>query len=249
MTSTRLRIDNYRGVPVPRSLGLALAAVAVLWTAGVASVRDVGAPGWGALVGCLLVFAAGFLDDLVGAGPRGVRNHARALADGRVTTGLLKAVVAVGAAAVMVALEPARPVTVRLAGIVLIAGSANVWNGLDVRPGRALKAFLPAALAFLLFGELWLAPAVLGLLVAALVVLPLDLGERAMLGDGGANLLGFAAGLGLYLVLPGWGVVVAAALAVALNVMAETVTLSRTIDAVAPLRWVDRLGRRPEPAN
>jgi hypothetical protein len=150
---------------------------------------------------------------------------------------------------VIVALEPARPATVRLAGIVLIAGSANVWNGLDVRPGRALKAFLPAALAFLLFGELWLAPAVLGLFVAALVVLPLDLGERAMLGDGGANLLGAAAGLGLYLVLPGWGVVVAAALAVALNVTAETITLSRTIDAVAPLRWVDRLGRRPEPAS
>jgi hypothetical protein len=196
-----------------------------------------------------LVFAAGFLDDLVGAGPRGVRNHVRALADGRVTTGLLKAVVAFGAAVVIVALEPARPATVRLAGIVLIAGSANVWNGLDVRPGRALKAFLPAALAFLLFGELWLAPAVLGLFVAALVVLPLDLGERAMLGDGGANLLGAAAGLGLYLVLPGWGVVVAAALAVALNVTAETITLSRTIDAVAPLRWVDRLGRRPEPAS
>ncbi|HSL15078.1 MAG TPA: hypothetical protein VK962_02255 [Actinomycetota bacterium] len=249
MTSIRLRVDNYRGVPVPRSLGLALAAAAVLGTAGVASVRDVGAPGWGALVGCLLVFAAGFLDDLVGAGPRGVRNHVRALADGRVTTGLLKAVVAFGAAVVIVALEPARPATVRLAGIVLIAGSANVWNGLDVRPGRALKAFLPAALAFLLFGELWLAPAVLGLFVAALVVLPLDLGERAMLGDGGANLLGAAAGLGLYLVLPGWGVVVAAALAVALNVTAETITLSRTIDAVAPLRWVDRLGRRPEPAS
>jgi len=70
-----------------------------------------------------------------------------------------------------------------------------------------------------------------------------------MLGDGGANLLGAAAGLGLYLVLPGWGVVVAAALAVALNVTAETITLSRTIDAVAPLRWVDRLGRRPEPAS
>jgi hypothetical protein len=31
--------------------------------------------------------------------------------------------------------------------------------------------------------------------------------------------------------------------AVALNVLAETVTLSRLIDAVAPLRWFDRVGR------
>jgi hypothetical protein len=64
-----------------------------------------------------------------------------------------------------------------------------------------------------------------------------------MLGDGGSNLLGFTAGLGLYLVLPPPGVWVAAGVAVALNVLAETVTLSRLIDAVAPLRWFDRVGR------
>lgn len=239
----RLVVENYRGVPVARSLGLLLAAIATAWTVGVAFVRHVGAPGWGALVGCLLVFAAGFLDDLLGGGPRGLRNHLRALADGHVTTGILKVVVAAGAGAVVVALQPGRPPWVRLTGVVLIAASANVWNGLDVRPGRALKAFVPAALAFLLFGELWLAPVLPGLLVAALVALPLDLRERAMLGDGGANLLGFAAGFGLYLILPGWGVVLAAVVAVGLNLLAETVTLTRAIDAVAPLRWVDRLGR------
>ena len=64
-----------------------------------------------------------------------------------------------------------------------------------------------------------------------------------MLGDGGSNLLGFTAGLGLYLVLPGPWVWVAASVAVALNVLADTVTLSRLIDAVGPLRWFDRLGR------
>jgi hypothetical protein len=36
---------------------------------------------------------------------------------------------------------------------------------------------------------------------------------------------------------------VGAAVAVALNVLAEILTLSRLIDAVAPLRWFDRLGR------
>ena len=66
-----------------------------------------------------------------------------------------------------------------------------------------------------------------------------------MLGDGGANLLGFTIGLGLYLVLPDWGVVVGAAAAVAINAVAETVTLSRVIDAVPPLRWFDGLGRLP----
>jgi hypothetical protein len=31
-----------------------------------------------------------------------------------------------------------------------------------------------------------------------------------------------------------------------LNVLADTVTLSRVIDAVPPLRWFDRLGRAAE---
>jgi UDP-GlcNAc:undecaprenyl-phosphate GlcNAc-1-phosphate transferase len=79
--------------------------------------------------------------------------------------------------------------------------------------------------------------------VAAALVLPLDLRERAMLGDGGANLLGFTVGLGAYLVLPGWAVEVVAVLAVALNVLGDTVSLSRAIDVVPPLRWFDHLGR------
>ncbi len=243
----RLFVENYRGVRVPRTLGLVLVVFAAVGTAGYAAVRDAGAPGWGALAGCSLVFSAGLIDDLAPPGPRGLRNHLRALAAGRMSTGILKVVVATGTAAVVVALEPARPAAVELAGIVLIAGSANVWNGLDVRPGRALKAFVPPAFAFLLAADLALAPAILGLLVGALAALPLDLDERAMLGDGGANLLGFAAGLGLYLALPDPGAYAAAAAAVALNVLAESVSLSRVIDAVPPLRWLDRLGRRPEP--
>jgi hypothetical protein len=41
-------------------------------------------------------------------------------------------------------------------------------------------------------------------------VLPFDLRESAMLGDGGANLLGFAAGIALYGALPDPWVAVAA---------------------------------------
>ena len=39
--------------------------------------------------------------------------------------------------------------------------------------------------------------------------------------------------------------VVAAAIAVVINAVAETVTLSRVIEAVPPLRWFDALGRLP----
>jgi hypothetical protein len=166
------------------------------------------------------------------------------LASGRVTTGVIKVVVVVGSAIVIVAAEPQRTAVARVAGVLLIAGATNVWNGFDVRPARALKfgylALVPTWAAFA-----WpLAPFVPGVALASLLVLPWDAGERAMLGDAGANLLGFAIGLALYLALPAAWVVAAAVVALAANVAADTVTLSRVIDLVAPLRWYDRLGTR-----
>jgi hypothetical protein len=88
-----------------------------------------------------------------------------------------------------------------------------------------------------------LVPPLPGVAAGAALVLAADLRERAVLGDGGSNLLGFVAGLGLYLTLSPRGVWLGAACALALNVLAETLTLSRAIDTIAPLRWYDRLGR------
>lgn len=240
----RLAAENHRGLPVPVALGLVLAAGAIIGTVAVAAGQHVGSGGWVAAGGSLLVAAAGLVDDLNPGGPRGLRGHLRALASFHVTTGVVKLVVVSAVSLVVVSALPSRPLPVLLAGAVAIAACANLWNGLDVVPGRALKAFLPAA------GAIWLAGPALGLaaifpgvVAAAALALPFDLRERAMLGDGGANLLGFTAGLGAYLILPGWAVEVVAGLAVALNVLADTVTLSRAIEAVPPLRWFDRLGR------
>jgi UDP-GlcNAc:undecaprenyl-phosphate GlcNAc-1-phosphate transferase len=241
----RLAVENHRGVLVPRILGIVLAVDAAVWTFVSASVSEVGAAAWGALVGSLLVFTAGLVDDLAQAGPRGLRGHLRSLVAGRVTTGIVKLVVIVGSAVVVVTLQPDRSGYAAVGGVVLLAACANVWNGLDVAPGRALKAFVLPALAFVLWGEISNAPLIPGLLVGAAVVLPFDLRELAMLGDGGANLLGFCAGLAVYDVLPDPWVAVAAAIAVALNVVADTVSFSGVIERTAPLRWVDGLGRRP----
>jgi UDP-GlcNAc:undecaprenyl-phosphate/decaprenyl-phosphate GlcNAc-1-phosphate transferase len=245
----RLAVANYRGVRVGRTLGLWLAAVTAVASLAPALLpdRSVDLPARGLLGGALLAFGAGLVDDLAPAGPRGLRNHLRLLAGGTVTTGVLKLLVAVGAAVVTIALQGSFPPAVRLAGVVLVAGTTNVWNGLDVRPGRALKAFLAvgAACALTLPWSASVMPALVGLLVAgALPALVIDLKERAMLGDSGANLLGFVAGVCLYHALPRSGVVAAAAVAVALNVVAETIGFSTIVEGVPPLQWFDRLGGR-----
>jgi UDP-GlcNAc:undecaprenyl-phosphate GlcNAc-1-phosphate transferase len=198
--------------------------------------------GWGALVATLLVFAAGLVDDLAPAGPRGLRNHLRALATGRASTGIVKLIVIVAAAVVSIALQPRGSGWTRVAGVILVSACANVWNGLDVRPGRAIKFGLVALLG-LVRADLAVLPTLPGVAIGSAAALWFDLNERAMLGDGGANLLGFTIGLGLYVVLPARGVVLAAIVAVAINAIAETTTLSRVIGSVAPLRWFDGLGR------
>ena len=244
----RLTVRNYRGAEVPAVLGIAIAAFGAAAVVSIAAFDSAGIPaqGWVASAAALLVFAAGLVDDLLGAGPRGLRAHLRSLAAGHVSAGILKLFVIAGASVVAVAAASGGAAGVRLAGAVLVAGCANLWNGLDVRPGRAVKFFLLTAISGAMWFPWGVAPFAPGLGIGALLLLPWDVGERAMLGDAGANLLGFALGLGLYHRLTGGWVVVAAALVVTLNVVADTVTLSRVIEAVPPLRWFDRIGRPAE---
>lgn len=224
-------------------LGFVLASGGVISAIVVATVDHVPAAGWIALAGAGLIVGAGLMDDLVPGGPRGLRGHLRALAAGRVTTGVVKLFTIGGVSVVTVAAAPGRSGIARLAGAVLLAAATNLWNALDVRPTRALRfgyLAVPAVGAFA-----WpLGPFVPGVLLASLLVLPWDAGERAMLGDAGSNLLGFTIGLTLYGTLSDGFVALAASLGVALNILADTVTLSRAIDALPPLRWFDRIGTR-----
>ena len=78
------------------------------------------------------IAATGLADDLWSGPERGLLAHLRA----RRTTGVLKlvAIPAVGLLA-----------TRKLSGALLVALAANLWNQLDTKPGRALKAYLLVA--------------------------------------------------------------------------------------------------------
>jgi hypothetical protein len=243
----RLMVRNYAGRAVPAVLGPAFVAAVAVGTVAVAvlpSGLDLGRTGIGALVAMAVVGAAGLADDLAGAGPRGLRAHVASLLRGRPTTGILKLAAGVGAGvglAVLLGGGAARIVAVA----VLLAACANVWNALDVVPGRAIKWGTVALV--LLLPATWTDPA--GLVVGAALggavgLLPFDLVERGMLGDAGSNPLGLAVGFGLAAGLPTPAVVVAAGVALVLQGVAETVTISRLVEAVPALRWLDSLGRR-----
>ena len=245
----RWRKPNRRGVEIPVTLGWAL-AIGLVPLAGVLA-DQVAAVGLrdsqvGEVLAAAIVIAAGVIDDGFGGQVRGLRGHLRALLAGRLTTGGIKLAAAVLAAAITVAWTPREHLWANLLALVAIAGCTNVWNGLDVVPGRATKGFLVVALVLLFVDVKAFLLVCTG---AATAVLIPDLRERGMLGDSGANLLGFLAGAEVVRRLPDGWLVAAVAVVVGLNVLAETVTFSRTIETIPPLRWFDRLGRLAEPTS
>jgi hypothetical protein len=188
--------------------------------------------------------AFGAYDDMSGSGDRrGLRGHLGALAKGELTTGAVK-IVGIGATGVAAGwLITRRPVDAVVAGGV-IAGAANLANLLDLRPGRVLKtgllAAVPASLSLQPSGSL--AAAAAG---PAAALLPEDLGERAMLGDAGANALGALLGVALADRLGRRGRLAALGVLVALTLASERVSFTKVIEATPGLRELDALGRRP----
>jgi len=126
----------------------------------------------------------------------------------------------------------------------LIAGSANLLNLFDLRPGRAVKvaALTGAPLALTNGPGAATAAATLG---SATALLDEDLGERAMLGDSGANALGALLGLAAVTTLPRAGRIAALAVVAGLTAASEKVSFTKVIAATPPLHKIDMLGRRP----
>jgi hypothetical protein len=191
--------------------------------------------------------AVGAYDDLAGATEtKGFRGHLSALRRGEVTSGAIK-ILGVGAAGLAAAaLLPRRSkgfgaAVEIVADGALIAGTANLANLLDLRPGRALKgiAAVSAPVALVAGGP---AAAVVGAAVAAA---PSDLGERSMLGDCGANGLGAITGTALASALPRPLKVLALGAVVALNLASEKVSFTKVIANTPVLDKIDQWGRRP----
>ncbi|MER6580077.1 hypothetical protein, partial [Nonomuraea sp. NPDC001023] len=138
--------------------------------------------------------ALGAYDDLYGTtSSKGFKGHLTALARGEVTSGAVK-ILGIGATGLgAAALVSDGPVDTLVNGAA-IAGAANLANLFDLRPGRAIKVGLLAGGPLLAVSLLRSSPAAAALaavpLGAAAALLPDDLGERAMLGDAGANSLG-----------------------------------------------------------
>ena len=257
MARSGLARQNYRGRAVAFPAGavlvacslVALVPLAVLDDRADLDLLDPELRRWAVYV--LGVALLGLMDDALGRGPdaaapRGWRAHARAVAAGRFSTGFIKAVGALGLAAYATS-GLGRHDLGYVADLVLLLLTTNLFNLLDLRPGRVEKVFV-ALLAGLCIGAWTVAPLdLLGLFIGPVLVgAAFTLRERAMLGDTGSNLVGALAGISLLITLGDGGRIVALALVAALNVYGEFRSISQTIEGIPLLRSLDSWGRLTE---
>jgi UDP-N-acetylmuramyl pentapeptide phosphotransferase/UDP-N-acetylglucosamine-1-phosphate transferase len=248
---------NYRGRRLPYPLGVlapvaaALALVPLMLIARLAPASLFHPEIAPVALYALGVALLGLVDDTLGehsgepgARPaRGWRGHGAAVLRGELSTGALKAAGALGLA--LLAMDALGFSDGRwvVAAVVLVLAT-NVFNLLDLRPGRVLKAFVLLAAGVVIgAGELrplW----TVGLFAGpALVAGAYDLRERAMLGDTGSNLAGALAGLMLVLSLSSTGLLVALGVLLAITVYGELRSISALLERTPGLRELDSWGR------
>jgi UDP-N-acetylmuramyl pentapeptide phosphotransferase/UDP-N-acetylglucosamine-1-phosphate transferase len=256
LSSPVLQRENYRGHSLATAGGILIVLALLVVEAGRALL---GAAGVGNEPGLSVdraevLFAAfafgllGFIDDVLGGDDaRGFKGHMGALFQGRITTGFLKLFGGAGVAVVLVATPGFASGRRLLVDAVLIALAANLGNLLDRAPGRTIKcaliAYVPLAIVL---GTSPAGVAIAPAMGAAIALLPDDLGERLMLGDSGANVIGAVLGLGVVLGRGETTRVTALVIVIALTILAEVVSFSKVIDRVPPLRALDRAGATPE---
>ncbi|MFG1742407.1 hypothetical protein ACGFLT_30750 [Micromonospora chalcea] len=256
-----LERTNYRGRTVTLAAGPALAVGAATGAALGAGSAPAGAA---ALVAGLGAGAVGLYDDVVGARPeqkaaKGFAGHLAALREGQVTAGMVKVagvgVAGLGAAALLaadrrVAAHPRRQRAGAfgrgldvLLGAGVVAGTANLVNLLDLRPGRALKSgmLLGVPLTTGQYGGI-----AAGAVGASAALVGDDLGERVMVGDSGANALGALLGVSIAARTGPLGRAGVLAVLAALTAASEKVSFTQVIASTPGLRHLDELGRLPD---
>ena len=275
---------NFHGVTVSLRGGVAMAGTSVASAAVASALSDQPRAALGGVVASLGGGLAGYIDDVDqgahdgGKVAKGLKGHLGALAHGQVTTGVIK-IAGIGASALAASAlvgSKATSVSGKAADLalntVLIAGTANLANLLDLRPGRALKATVLVAAPLSYFscaaaktpasgasGAASATPAApasasgasaqrllaSGLNAAAITALVEDLQETTMLGDTGANAAGALLGTSLA-ANDSWKLRLGTALGVVGLILAsEKVSFSKVIAANPALNWLDQLWRRP----
>lgn len=191
----------------------------------------------------MAMFFAGALDDLIGnRNVSGLKGHFKSLFKGELTTGGFKALFG-GFVGLIVSVCISSSIVDIIVNTLIIALSTNLMNLFDLRPGRAIKAYLVIMIPIYITLTGYTKVFPLLILPNVLAYFNTDLKARGMMGDTGSNVLGISIGV---LMALGYGIKVRLAWLVFLILMhliTEKFSLTKIIEKNRVLKFIDNLGR------
>ncbi len=189
----------------------------------------------------LIVGFIGFLDDYFDEEIKGFKGHFGELFKGNLSCGVLKAIV-VTFIAILLNLSLTID-TIFLVNVGIIILMTNLFNLMDLRPGRAIKLFIILSYILLLEKYIFIIY-LLPFFIIFIFYLPLELKEIYMMGDTGSNLLGVSLAF-IYTLLDNIGAkIFLLIILISLNIVAEFFSFSKIINNNHILNFFDKLGRK-----
>lgn len=266
-------VTNYRGAPLACPLGIVLVVGVALALGGLEALYVLGihddpffTVGPAFVVG---VAALGLFDDAYSGASRGWRGHGAAVKRGEFPTGLVKAVGTLGLAAYVASgtdfpgvdgayfdrsdgsgglVFSAPDVLPYLLTVLVLVLATNLFNIVDLRPGRAVKGLALVTVGCVIAQGSELVDGFGTYLGAVAVVAVYDLRERGILGDTGANLLGAVAGLMLVTTITSTlGLALCAAALLGITAYGEFRSISAFVERTPGFRHLDSIGRIHNP--
>ena len=238
--------ENYRGDMIP--VGLGLVFIPTLVINSIILIYSNIVPEKIIMI-YMLLFASiamsfvGIIDDSLGnRGVTGLIGHFKALFKGSLTTGAFKALLG-GFVGLTLAVTLSKSIPNIIVATLVVALSTNMMNLFDLRPGRAIKAYVILAIIIFLASAKFNREVMMLIVPAVLAYFYFDLRALTMMGDAGSNVLGVS--IGVFIVssfdLPIQ--LVSLVLLVAIHVLTEKFSLTKIIENNKFLNYVDKLGR------
>ncbi|WP_129597068.1 glycosyl transferase [Anaerophilus nitritogenes] len=233
---------NYKGEDIPVSAGIVFIPVVVILTIFSLFFESI-LFSFLFLSGTLGMGLAGLMDDLLGnRNVTGLKGHIKMMFKGKLTTGGFKAAFG-GLIALTVSMILSKDYTNILINTILIALFTNFINLLDLRPGRAVKGFLLSGVILLIqpMAQIF-RMLLLGVMGASCAYIPYDLKAKTMMGDVGSNILGIS--LGITCATLSFKIrIIALIFLIGIHIYTEKYSLTKTIEKVKILKFLDELGR------
>ena len=245
LTSSNVLCENFRLEKIPTAMGLVFIFAQTI-TIGILEMFYDFNNSFNSvyLLGFTFIGLIGLLDDLIGDKEvKGLKGHIKAFFHGKLTTGAIKAFLGLFISFVISSYISTDIINFIINGLV-IGLFTNSINLFDLRPGRAAKTFILISMLLMFFSSKsyvnHIIYSIYGLIIPYII---LDLRAEVMMGDTGANVLGFT--LGVYSAgnfeMPTRIIILF--VLILIHFLAEKFSFSKIIENNRILKYLDNIGR------